>query len=147
LDRVPAVARAYGIPPVELIWTWLQAYAPSTVPILANWDALKDMLQAEARQRYVEELAQKEAARLAEKAARKASKAARLVTKTEPLQAAATLDPNYGWGEPVGGSLPDGPDFDISRDGYRQVTELDPARSPLTPRGGTVPTPTKRQTQ
>ena len=123
LERVAAIAAAYqASPPIELLWTWLTAFAPSAVPILANWDEVKHMLQADASRRYAEGLAQKEAAEKAAWLAQKAAqKAARLAAKAE--RAAPEHDPNYGWGEPLGGALPDGPD---TGDRYRQVGELDP---------------------
>lgn len=133
LDRCPEIARAYGIPPIELVWVWLTAYAPAVVPILANWDEVKHMLQAEARQRYLDALAAKEAAQRAEKAE---AKAARLAADAECTT--GKRDPNYGWGEPLGGSLPDGPD---TGDRYRPVSERDSVRSALTPWGGIVDEP------
>jgi hypothetical protein len=71
------------------------------------------VLQAAARQRFVEEQAQ----------------------KAERTPAKQSQD---GWGEPVGGASPDGPDF--NHVGYRQTSELDPTQSLMTPRGVVDPT-------
>lgn len=124
LDRCPEIARAYGIPPVELIWTWLLAYAPSTVPILASYDTVMDtpFLQRHFSDKYTAEREAKEAARLAAKAeAKDAAQKARMQ---------AVLDKPLPVVEPFG-----------HHGGYRQTSERDPTKSPLTPWGGIVEEP------
>jgi transcriptional regulator with XRE-family HTH domain len=125
LSRIPAIAAAYKTDPTELCWTWLLANAPEAIRYLAmtaSYDN-SDVLQAAARQRYVDELAQKAEHAAAQKARVQAARA-------------AAKQSQDGWGEPVGGASPDGPDFELVA--YRQTSELDPAQSLMTPRGAVV---------
>jgi transcriptional regulator with XRE-family HTH domain len=140
LERVPAIARAYGIPPVELIWTWLLAYAPSTVPILASYDTVMD---TPFLQQHFEVCREEEATRLlAQKAERAANKIATPAQAAQVARLFAERQPVAPGPAPEASGEPD-----FAHVAIRQTGELDPARSPATPAGGTAgaPGPVKRQ--
>ena len=114
LERVPAIGLAYDANVAELCWTWVTQWAPASVRYLAiSIDLENNPVIIDYFQR-----------RWADQQAAKAAAAAAQMDRIQ-----AVLDKPMPTVEP------------FPHSGYQPVSELDPQKSALTPRGVVVDTP------
>lgn len=146
LAKAPLIADAYGIDSSTACWAWIATWAPGTIPHLVNYSTISD--SPFLRDLYARDYVPRTKAATVKEIARRVAESAARAEKTSvnqiatPSQAAqvAGVMARRSAPRPVVADVAIPPaareNFDLV--GYRQVDELNPAQSALTPRGVVV---------
>ena len=116
LNLILGIADAYKVDRRQAAWAWILQSAPDVAIYLVSYETVdgNPMLQRHFSDQYEGQVRAREEARKAANAARRAEQNRRAAEKEGARMAARApaKQVQEGWGEPVGGPSPAGPDFD-----------------------------------